>query len=391
MTRTGRKRTVLFCIALPILLLAFALPVGAEGVEVSTESEEIVEEWEAFRAAIPPEVQDLLPKDFFSQDMTLVAKGVQEASTLSAILRAVGQVTGVTLTQNLALLAKLCGILVLAATFRAAVGERKNEIEGAVSLVTVLAITLMLFAGEETKFSQMEQFFDTVRTVCVALVPLMGALYAMGGNVAAAVANHGVMSGFLAILETACSGVVVPVACALVALAILDAVTGKGSLASLAALLRRTFTLGLSFFMMLLTFVLGLQHTLAKGSDTLALRTVRFAAGSFLPVVGGSISETLRTVAGSVEYLRGAVGIGGILVVFFLFLPTFLTVLLTRITFSLSSAVAGLLSCSREQKLLGELSSVWGYFLAVIACLFVMTVFSLTLFAHSAAAIAEGG
>lgn len=391
MTRTARKRTVFFCLALLILLLAFALPVGAEGAQMSGESEAIAEEWEAFQAAIPPEVQDLLPRDFFSQDMTLVAKGVQEASTLSAILRAVGQVMGVTLAQNLALLAKLCGILVLAATFRAAVEERKNGIEGAISLVTVLAITLMLFAGEETKFSQMEQFFDTVRTVCLSLIPLMGALYAMGGNVAAAVANHGVMSGFLAILETACSGVVVPVACALVALAILDAVTGKASLASLAALLRRTFTLGLSFFMMLLTFVLGMQHTLAKGSDTLALRTVRFAAGSFLPVVGGSISESLRTVAGSVEYLRGAVGIGGILVVFFLFLPTFLTVLLTRITFSLSSAVAGLLSCSREQKLLGEISSVWGYFLAVIACLFVMTVFSLALFAHSAAAIAEGG
>lgn len=388
MTRTARKRTVFFCLALLILLLAFVLPVGAEGAQMSGESEAIAEEWEAFQTAIPPEVQDLLPRDFFSQDMTLVAKGVQEASTLSAILRAVGQVMGVTLTQNLALLAKLCGILVLAATFRAAVEERKNGIEGAISLVTVLAITLMLFAGEETKFSQMEQFFDTVRTVCLSLIPLMGALYAMGGNVAAAVANHGVMSGFLAILETACSGVVVPVACALVALAILDAVTGKASLASLAALLRRTFTLGLSFFMMLLTFVLGMQHTLAKGSDTLALRTVRFAAGSFLPVVGGSISETMRTVAGSVEYLRGAVGIGGILVVFFLFLPTFLTVLLTRITFSLSSAVAGLLSCSREQKLLGEISSVWGYFLAVIACLFVMTVFSLTLFAHSAAAIA---
>ncbi|MBR2464044.1 MAG: hypothetical protein IKB41_01240 [Clostridia bacterium] len=387
MTRTARKRTVFFCLALLILLLAFVLPVGAEGAQTSGESEAIAEEWEAFQAAIPPEVQDLLPRDFFSQDMTLVAKGVQEASTLSAILRAVGQVMGVTLTQNLALLAKLCGILVLSATFRAAVGERKNGTEGAISLVSVLAITLMLFAGEGTRFSQMEQFFGTVRALCVALIPLMGALYAMGGNVAAAVANHGVMSGFLAILETACSGVVVPVACVLVALAVLDAVTGKGSLCSLANLLKRTFTFGLSFFMMLLTFVLGLQHTLAKGSDTLALRTVRFAAGSFLPVVGGSISETLRTVAGSVEYLRGAVGIGGILVVFFLFLPTFLSVLLTRLTFSLSGAVAGLLCCSREQKLLGELSSVWGYFLAVIACLFVMTVFSLTLFAHSAAAI----
>ena len=139
--------------------------------------------------------------------------------------------------------------------------------------------------------------------------------------------------------------------------------------------------------MLLLCGVLGIQSTLAQGADTLALRTVRFAAGSFLPVVGGSVSEALRTVAGSVEYLRSAVGMGGVILVFLAFLPTFLSVLLLRTAFLLSGAVASMLSCQREERLLSELASVWGYFLAVIACLFVMMVFSLTLFARTAAAI----
>jgi len=385
MKRTIKKALALLA-ALPLALLLSVLPVAASE-EMSAGDTEMGEEWGAFCAAVPDEVRDLLPAGFFSFDMEVVGESVREASTLRAILSAVGKVTGVTVMQSLSLLARICGVLVLSATFRAAVGERKTEMSGAISLLAALAIALMLLGGEGAKFTKIEQFFDTVRALCLSLIPLMGALYAMGGNVAAAVANHGVMSGFLAILETACSGVVVPLACALVALALLDAITGKGTLRSLSNLLKRTFTLGLSFLMMLLTFVLGLQHTLAKGSDTLALRTVRFAAGSFLPVVGGSVSETLRTVGGSVEYLRGAVGTGGILVVFFLFLPTFLSVLLTRLTFSLSGAVAGLLSCQREEKLLFDLASVFGYFLAVIACLFVMTVFSLTLLARTAAAI----
>ena len=387
MKRTGKRALALA--VLPLLIVLLALPVAAESIDddLGAASAEIKEEWEAFGGVIPEEIADLLPAEFFSEDMALVGESVREASALTTVFRTVGKIFGLTFAENLGLLARICGILVLSCTFRVAVGERKGEAGGAISLIATLAIVLMLLEGEGTKFSQMEHFFDTVRGLCVALIPLMGALYAMGGNVGAAVANHGVMSGFLAILETACSGVAVPLACMLVALALLDAITGKSSLQSLASLIKRTFTLGLSFFMMLLTFVLGLQHTLAKGSDTLALRTVRFAAGSFLPVVGGSVSEALRTVSGSVAYLRGTVGVGGILVVFFIFLPTFLSVALTRLAFSLSGAVAGLFSCTREQRFLTELSSIWGYFLAIIACLFVMTVFSLTLLARTASAI----
>ena len=140
--------------------------------------------------------------------------------------------------------------------------------------------------------------------------------------------------------------------------------------------------------MLLLCFVLGVQSTLARSSDGLALRTARFAAGSFLPVVGGSVSETLSTVAGSVQYLRGTVGVGGIAVMLYAFLPMFLSVLLTRFSLSLSAAAAGLLACPREEKFLSEAAGVWGYFLAIISALFVMVVFSLTLMARCAAGVA---
>ena len=168
--------------------------------------------------------------------------------------------------------------------------------------------------------------------------------------------------------------------------ALLDAITSRSSLRALAGLIKRTYTLGVSFLMGIFCFVLGSQSALAKASDTLALRTARFAAGSFLPLVGGSVSETLRTVAGSVTYLRSVAGTGAILVLFFAFLPTFLSLLFTRIAFSLGGAVSGMLSCEAPGKLLGELSSVYGYFLAVVAVLFVTVTFSLTLFAQCAAA-----
>ena len=52
----------------------------------------------------------------------------------------------------------------------------------------------------------------------------------------------------------------------------------------------------------------------------------------------------------------------------------------------ISGAAAKLLGCESEEKILCELGSVYGYFLAVIASIFVTTVFSLTLFARCATA-----
>ncbi len=381
-----RIKKLLAVLSLFLLLLTLLMfPVSAKDTAPVGE-DMAMKGWGNLIGALPPEVADLLPDSFFGGSTEDLGTGARESGAFGAILQVIGQLSGAKLRECLSLLATLVGILLLSALLKGVAEDGKSSLASALSLCCTLVITLLIFGTRGTKFTEISHFFEVVRTLAVALVPLMGTLYAMGGNVGAAVANHGVMSGFLAILETVCSGTVLPVATVLVAMALLDAVSDKASLSALSSLIKRTFTLGLSFLMMLLCFVLGLQTTLAKGADTLALRTARFAAGSFLPVVGSSVGEALRTVAGSVQYLRGAVGVGGILIIFFAFLPTFLSVLFTRLTLSLGGAVAGLLSCKREEKLLAELAGIWGYFLAVIAALFVMMVFSLTLLARCAAA-----
>ena len=345
----------------------------------------ISEELEVFKAAIPPEVAELLPDGFFSTDIGEMAEGVREVSGLQSVLSVVARLTGLVIGESLSLLAGICGILLLSAVFRAFAVTKGGE-GRALGFCSGLAVTLLILSSQARRFSSLSVFFSTVGNLAVALLPLMGTLYAMGGNVTAAVVNSSFLSAFLSVTETVLSKTVLPVAGICLVFALLDTLCDASRLRPLAALIKRSYTLGFSFLMLLLSAVLGMQSILGKAGDTLALRTARFAAGSFLPVVGGSISETLRTVASSVEYLRGVVGVGGVAVLFFAFLPTFLSVALTRIAFLLSGSVAKMLDCDREERLLGELSSVYGYFLAVIAVLFVTLTFSLTLFARCAAA-----
>jgi stage III sporulation protein AE len=392
------KKVAIRCAIFIVLLYVLTPNVFAEGTdfaadtgvedEIAIESAVIAGELSNFQAAIPGEVASLLPESFFSDDPTQMAAGVEEASAPRAVLSVIGRLTGLSLRENLSLLAKICGVLILSAVFRIMTANPNSagSVGKALSFCATLSLVVVIFSLQRSRFSEISTYFSTVQTLSAAMLPMMGALYAMGGNVGAAVANHGVMTAFLSILQTVISGTVLPIAGICLAMALLDAVSGKLSLRPLCGLIKRTYSLLFSFLMLLLCGVLGIQTTLAKGSDTLALRTARFAAGSFLPVVGGSISEALRTVSGSVQYLRSVTGTGAILVLFFSFLPVFLSVLLTRIVFLLSGSAAKLLGCEGEEKILSELASVYGYFLAVIASIFVMTVFSLTLFARCATA-----
>lgn len=385
------KRYLIFVI-LFVLAAFFSLPVlaveTAVADDVGTEAQIVSEELEGFRGSISPEVADLLPEGFFSADVTEMGEAVRQASDLGAILSVIGEMLGLSVGKHLAMLARICGLLLIGAIFRmlARGQESGAALEGAVSFCGTAALAVGIFSLQRDTFAELSLYFEGLQTLAASLIPLMGGLYAMGGNVGAAVANHGVMSSFLAVLETVVSGSVLPVAGLCLVLALSDALSGSGRLRSLAGLIKRSYTLFFSFLMLILCGVLGIQTTLAGGSDTLALRTVRFAAGSFLPVVGGSVSEALRTVSGSVQYLRTVVGMGGVVVVLLFFLPFFLNVMLGRIAFLLSSAAAKLLGCDGEERLLNELASVYGYFMAVIASLFVMIVFSLTLFARCAAA-----
>ncbi len=376
-----RKRYAFFALLL-LLLPLLRFPVHATDI-----TKEATDAYDTFKSTVPDEVAELLPADFFEGTLENGEEAMRKSTGIGTVLRSVGRVLGLTVGDAVRLLASISGLLVLSAMFRALCPEERAGLSRALTFCSSLALAVLLFTLQRDSFLQMERYFAAIKGVATAFLPLMGTLYAMGGNVRAAAVNHSVLSAFLTLLETFCAGTVLPIAGICLSLSLLDATTGGSiSLRPLAGFIKRSYTLCLSFLMLLLCGVLGVQTTLAKAGDTLALRTARFAAGSFLPVVGGSVSETLRTVAASVEYLRSVAGTGAILVLFYTFLPTFLSVLLTRTAFLLSGSVAKLLHCESEEKILSELASVFGYFLAIIASLFVMLVFSLTLFTRCAAA-----
>lgn len=384
------KRGILFLLFCLLLLSGFmqSFSASAEESTDSANAETLPEEYGALLEAIPEELRELLPEELFSEKSDEVHEAVREMSSFSYLLQTALSVLGLHLSECLALLASVCGLLLLSAVLHAVGSAFQSDTVGkAFSLCTSLALLLALLRFGGLGFRETASYLTQLEKLTAATIPLAGALYAMGGNVATAVATTAGLSVYLTLLQGIIGGSILPFCCLCLTLSALNAANEELAFGSLLSTIKKNYTTLLGFLMMLLLAMLSMQSTLGAKSDTLAMRSVKFAAGNLIPVLGGSVSELLRTVGASVGYLRSAVGICAVLLLLLTLLPTIIHLFLLRLTWQLCGAIAHLLKCKTEEKLLDEFASLNGYLIAAASICSSVLLLSVTLLAHCAAAV----
>lgn len=372
-----------------LLFFLFSFSVSAEAdKEEETLLPELEAGYETMLDAIPEDIRDQLPDGFSSGNTEEIGGAVEKMLDPAYFLGIVLDTVGVYLPDALRLFAVILGILILSAVFSTVRKSVKSSAMGRV--VTLVASTAILAALADTQtrlFSSLSDYFSRLSALAAGMIPVSGVLYAMGGNVAGAATGGGAMAIFLAVSEFVGGELLFPTVGACLALAAVPVFAPGLNVRSISSAIKKTFTFCLGFLMMILSALLALRACLAAKADSISARTVKYVASSVIPVVGGSIADSLRTVGASVEYLRTTLGAAGILLVVLLVLPVVLSVLLTRFSLILLQSAAELLGCEGEARLLSETVSVYGYILAVAVMCAVMFIFAFTLLIRTAAAI----
>ncbi len=370
------------------IVFLFALSVLPATAEEKSGTEEIPKEFFDFLSLFPDSVTDRLPDGIFSKDPTEFSDGVQKMSSFSHLLESGLALIGAEVRGLVEILAPVCGILLLSAvlrTVRTSFGG--TSIAKAFSLISSLVIFLSIAAQGYEGIRETAAYFKSLNALTGGIIPLTGFLYTLGGNASAAVAASGGLSVYMAVLETLVGKSILPFCGICLSLSALSSINPEIRMGTLLSTVKKNYTTFLGFLMMLLISMLGAQTVIGARADTLAMRSVKFAAGNMIPVVGGSVSELLRSVSAGVSYLRGTVGICGILLLLFLLLPTVIKLFLMRLCWQLAASLADILGCDSEKRLLEEFASLGGYLIAAICICSSVFVLSLTVLANCSAAI----
>ncbi len=369
-------------------VIIFMTALCCMSVVSATEYGDIEDQYEQMLDGIPSDIAEFLPDGVFSGDIQQIGEAVGQMSSFDYIISNIGRYFSGGVGSALRLFATLLGLIVLSALLRAVRSlVRSTALSGALGFCSTAALVGAVTALQYEQLSLITSFLDRLNILASSMIPLMGVLYAMGGNVSAAAVNNSSMMLFLTVCENLCNRTVVPVTALCLCLALSAALSPSVDMKGIAGVVKKGFTMLIGFVMTLLLSVLAAQSTLAAAADGVAARTAKFVAGSFIPVVGGSVGDSLKTVAAGIKFIRSSVGVMGIVIIVLLLLPPLISVILTRLAVMLASTAARLLGCSEEAAVLGELTNIYGYLIAVISACSVMFVFALTLLAHTSAAV----
>jgi stage III sporulation protein AE len=345
-------------------------------------------EWEDLQDAIPPEVADRLPEGVLDGKDGFFA-GVEEMSRGEYIIAVISDVLGVSLGESSRmLLALLCALAIAAIMHNLGRSIDGAGLSPALRICSVGAIASAVLYTFYADIERLGELFEKLWVMLGAMIPVTSGIWAMGGNVTTAASGGAWFYVMLNVCQTVIAGSVIPVCAVIATLAICDSASEEVKVGRVLAAVKRIYNFLLGFLMTLLLALLSAQTTLCASADTVSARSARLMSGTLIPIVGGSVGETLRTLAGGVSYLKDLFGIAGVLMIAMLVLPQALAFLLKRFVFLILAGIADMLGCSVEARLLEGFGEVYGTALGALSVVSVSFVLGLCIFMRTVVAVA---
>lgn len=211
-----------------------------------------------------------------------------------------------------------------------------------------------------------------------AVLPLLTTLLVSGGTPAAAALLSPLVYAVVTGLSVLLDGLVLPFLFLAVVLGLAAQLAEKVPLDRLSGLARQVAVgvLGLSFAAFL--GVMAVRGVAAPVADGVALRTGKFLAGTFVPVIGKMFSDAVEVVAGGALLVKNAVGVlGALLLAGYAFFPV-LKIAAVVAVYKVAGALIEPVADRRLPKALGHLESSLTVLAVVVGAVGVMFFIGLT-------------
>ncbi len=332
--------------------------------ETESYTESFRDEWDEFRGAMPEQLMgDAVPDD--PADAVGMMGTVWSLS--SWMKRAAGSVSSFW-REDARLLCELLALLLISALFyRLRDGLGPADLGAVFSLCACLALCLEMTDALGPLLAAAQDFLSFLASLCAGVSPLACAVTAAGGQISFSAVLNASLALLYTVFQNLSAWLLLPVVRVTLAWSLVCGASQTLHAEGIVRCVRRVFTWGLAVLTLLLGFVISVQSVVARSTDTLTLRTVRFAFGNLIPLIGGALSETMTTAAGSLRVIRTACGTLSMAAVLGTLMPLVVRLILAHAMLGIGQGAAELIGCEREGKVLGEFGTAVGYMLALCA------------------------
>ncbi len=351
-----------------LFLLLVTIPVTAQSaIEDGADYDALLEDSGAndLAQSLPKETRDLLNQLGLSDIDADSLIGLTPESILNTGLQALLSSAGAPIKAGAAII----GVILLCALlggFRSTMGER--PLTGVFSVVSTLAICTVILAPLVGVIERAGAAIQSGAAFMLSFIPVFAGILMTSGQAVSAGVYQVLLLGLAELLNWGASTFLVPLMTIFLAFSIVASLAPDLNLTSLANTLHKTASWVLGILMTVFVGLMTVQGVVGSSADSVTLKTAKFVAGSFIPVVGSAVGDALGSVYTCLKLLKSTVGAFGIFAVILIFLPALLETLVWQLALNLTAAVGDVFGLGQLTAVIRAAAKVLALLSAVMIC-----------------------
>ncbi|MBO5449077.1 MAG: sporulation protein [Ruminococcus sp.] len=330
--------------------------------EINEELSDITDEINGeLRDALDEQSEDLWEQQNFSAGDPDSITGIKPQSVFKKLLSYFTDV----IKEPVVMLGKILAVSIVYAALKSMYLE-SGPAERTYGVICVLCIIIVMSDTVSGSFESLRDGIESINRFMTAYIPVFAASAAAGGHAAAAGCYS---ASTLFVCEGAAlvsSKLLLPFLSAVMAVTVVSAVNPRLKFAGVADSVKKLTTWLLATLMIIFVGLMALQGVTGSAADNLTYRTLRFAAASFIPVIGNSVSEAFLAVKGGMGVISSTTGAIGVIVVFVTAVKPFLSLLAIKLCIWLGRISNDLLGITETSEFLRNTNSVLSIGLSIL-------------------------
>lgn len=343
-----------------------------ENFTETDEYREIVDEIsDAVSSGAGDEVNSILEEENISVENS---ESISDISIWNIIEKIIGLFTE-SLKQPLSMLGKIIAICVLCSLAQSMMPVNAGMLK-VFRTISVLSSVTVIYDSIYSGFQMITDSLDRMSEFMLAYIPVFSSVSAAGGSVASGGSYYALTLVLCEIIAAVSNKILMPFLSIVLAVSLVAAINPELSFCGAASSIKKCVQWILGGLMTIFTGLLTIQSITGSAADSLAARTVKFTASSFIPIIGGAVSEAYSTVYGSLGVIRSGTGTIGIIIICIIVLKPILIILSVKFVITLGKIINEMFGQREIAEFLNSTNAVLSMGLSVLIAFSVIFIIS---------------
>lgn len=212
------------------------------------------------------------------------------------------------------------------------------------------------------------------------LLPVMTAAMAAQGGATTSAALYAGTAAFDMVLSGFITQILLPMVYLFLALSVGNCVTGEALLKRIQDLVKGLVSWCLRILLTIYTTYMSITGVVSGTTDAAALKATKVTISSFVPVIGGILSDASESILVSAGLMKNTAGIYGILAILALFLEPFLRIAIQYLMLKMTAALCSTIGPKEMVGLIEDFAAGMGLLLAMTGSVCLLLLISMICF-----------